>query len=108
MGPERSRAVVQWLKENYSLFNRMLSTLMWKEEQEDSAKTVVVFTGAMPKPREYYKRLAEEAGYSVEDSVTKNTGILVVPSADHRSSKVQKAEKYRTVVMTLDDFLGRL
>ena len=108
IGPGRSFALVHWLKENYSLFTRMLTTLLWKEEQEDSAKTAVVFTGSMPKTREYYKRRAEEAGYSVEDSVTKNTGILVVPSADHRSSKVQKAEKYRTVVMTLDDFLGRL
>lgn len=47
-------------------------------------------------------------GYEVSDSLTKETKILIVPSLDVQSSKVDKAKKYGITIMTLDDAIRSL
>lgn len=47
-------------------------------------------------------------GYEVSDSLTKETKILIVPSLDVNSSKVDKAKKYGIAIMTLDDAIRNL
>lgn len=45
-------------------------------------------------------------GGEVVDSVSKDTNILVVPDANTQSTKIEKAKKYGTFIVPIDDLPG--
>lgn len=79
-----------------------------KEEKVNMSCPTVCFTGACPG----YSRsqLTEKANgkYCVKDSVTKDLDILVCADPNSGSSKLQKAAKNGTHIMSYTDFLATL
>lgn len=111
MGTVRSTDLVYWMTTNRELFFRMIDSVTFKDSKDDPTvtnKPVIVFTGAMPKPRDYYKQLAEQNGYIFKDAITKATSVLVVAEEGHKSTKVTKAEKNGCKIITLDQFLSEI
>jgi NAD-dependent DNA ligase len=99
------------MSDNKELMYRLIDQVKFKDTKNDPAATnkpVIVFTGAMPMNREYYKQLAEANGYIFKDSITKATTVLVVAEAGHKSTKVSKAEKNGCRIITLDEFIKEI
>ena len=69
----------------------------------------VVFTGACPgHTRAELSDMASKAGYTVKDSVTKDLSMLVCADPNAGTSKLQKAAKNGTKVISYNEFLGML
>lgn len=66
----------------------------------------ICFSGTFPNKKEYYKTLAENAGYTISDSVTKNLSYLVTAGAS--TSKVTKAKSYRVPILKIEEFLNMI
>lgn len=79
-----------------------------KEKKEMGDKTVV-FTGTCPNyKRKDLMELAEKNGFIVQDSVTTKTNLLVCADPNSGSSKLQKAKKNGTEIMSYEEFLKNL
>lgn len=63
-----------------------------------AAKQVVVFTGTMSEPRHLMAEKARSAGYTVDDSVTKKTAIVVF-GANPSAAKLAKLEKNPSITI---------
>ncbi len=84
----------------------LLDTLTLKHKSTiNSTKGKVCFTKV--RDANFENNLVSK-GYEVSDSLTKETKILIVPSLDVQSSKVDKAKKYGITIMTLDDAIRSL
>ena len=108
IGGVRGESIEDWMTDNKELLFKTLDSVQFKHSKDDPAitnKKVIVFTGSMPKPREFYKQLAEDNGYIFKDAITKATSVLVIAEAGHKSTKVTKAEKNGCKIVTLDEFL---
>ena len=46
--------------------------------------------------------MVEDAGGVLEESLTKNTSLLVIPMEGINSSKITKAKKYGIPIITID------
>jgi NAD-dependent DNA ligase len=96
------------MERNRELLFKFIDCVKFKDSKSDPAvvdKPVIVFTGSMPKPRDYYKKLAEDHGYLFKDAITKATSVLVIAEAGHKSTKVAKAEKNGCKIITLKEFM---
>lgn len=70
------------------------------------SKGNVVFTGACSlMPRSELAQKAEKAGYVVQSSVSKTTDLLVCADPNSGSSKLIKAQKNGTKIISYEDFL---
>lgn len=70
-----------------------------------SGKTIC-FTGAMRYERKEMQRIAIEKGFNPVPSVTRGLDILVTADVNSTSSKIQKAKRYGTKVISEDDFFN--
>lgn len=108
IGGVRGESIEDWMQDNKELLFKLIDCVKFKHTKDDPTitnKKVIVFTGSMPEPRSYYKKLAEDNGYIFKDSITKETSILVVAEEGHKSTKVTKAEKNGCKIITLEEFL---
>jgi len=87
---------------------RQLITLTEKEESSIDSKGTVCMTGAGPKPRKQLVADIESLGYTVVDSVTKDTNILLCEDPTSGSSKLVKAEKLGVKLVSYDEFFRKL
>lgn len=77
-----------------------------KEEVKTMSKGSVCFTGACAThKRNELSEMAIKAGYDVKDLVTKDLTILVCADPNSGSSKLQKAAKNGTTVISYEEFL---
>lgn len=75
-------------------------------EEMPVSKGNVVFTGACSlMPRSELAQKAEKAGYVVQSSVSKTTDLLVCADPNSGSSKLVKAQKNGTKIISYEDFL---
>lgn len=115
VGNKMSKRIMNWLSNpsNRSYLLDLESVFRFESKSVDlgdlpGVKTVC-FTGAMRMARSEIQRLAADAGYSIEDAVTKNLDILVVADdVEMTSSKCLKAKKYGTEIVRENDFLARI
>lgn len=110
MGPERANELFYTL-EDYQNYIPILTELFKIKEPETSNNgeekmETVVFTGKGNMKREEYDVMAEELGYSVGSSVTKETTLLVCADVNSGSSKLKKAEKNGIKIISYDEFEG--
>ena len=108
VGEIRANTIVKWMSKNSTKLYSLVDSVRFKNTKDDPKETkkpVIVFTGAMPEPRSYYKKLSEDNGYIFKDSITKETTVLVVAEEGHKSTKVTKAEKNGCRIITLKQFL---
>lgn len=75
-------------------------------EDESMKMGTICFTGKMEYKRSDMEKLAIERGYTPVDKVDKNLTILVCADPNSGSSKLQKAAKYGTKIISENDFLN--
>ncbi|MEI3153811.1 MAG: BRCT domain-containing protein [Odoribacter sp.] len=65
-----------------------------------------MITGTLSRPREYFKELILNAGGKVSDSVSAKTAYLL--AGENAGSKLKKAEKLGTKIITENEFYSML
>jgi DNA ligase (NAD+) len=106
-GPERSEALVTWLKKGSSLVEDMLSSgvqIKLRVKGNLTGKSFC-FTGSLSKPRPDLEEMVRAAGGEVKTTVSKKLAYLVIPSTDWTSTKVQAAKKTGTHCISEEEFL---
>ena len=108
IGPERAKAIRAAFTERKAEIDELLAAVTPVRETAPAPGTLptVCFTGKMPEKRSYYAGVAQERGYGVSDSVTKELTILVAAAVNDSSSKLVKARKLGVTIMSLDEFLA--
>lgn len=77
--------------------------IIYDSKNSAKAKFKVCFTKIRDKDSE---EMIIAHGGEVVDSVSKDTNILVVPDANTQSTKIEKAKKYGTFIVPIDDLPG--
>lgn len=99
MGSARSESLVNGLLNNKSIITALLAngvSLKQKEEKKMDGKLsgkTFVMTGTLSMKRDEVSALIEEAGGTVQGSVSKTTQFLIIADPDSQSSKAVKARK---------------
>jgi DNA ligase (NAD+) len=83
---------------------KLIKILKIKQTKGGVLKQPICFTGKSDKPRNYWKELAEEKGYVMNNTVTKNTTYLVTNDTNSNSSKMNKAHKHGIKIISYEDF----
>ena len=101
--------IIAWKKreENQLLLNQLLSAVSLKETDAGESRGQVCMTGKGPLGRKELQKIIEERGYEFSSSVTKSTDILLCEDPEGGSSKLQKARKNGTALISYEDFLSR-
>lgn len=95
--------------ENCRLVERLLDFGVKAEiEEKDGGSNVLeglsfVITGTLSRPREFYKEIILDAGGKVSDAVSAKTSYLI--AGENAGSKLKKAEKLGTKIISEDEFL---
>jgi DNA ligase (NAD+) len=108
IGPERAKAIRAAFTERKEEIDELLSAVTPVRETAPAPGSVptVCFTGKMPEKRSYYAALAQQKGYGVSDTVTKELTLLVAADVNDSSSKLVKARKLGVTIMSLEEFLS--
>ncbi len=97
---EKNRQMIERMKKGGVRFKPYKSKR--KEIEKISGKTFVI-TGALSKPRDYFKKLIENAGGKVSSSVSKNTDYILC--GESPGSKLDKAKKLEVKILDQDRFM---
>ena len=73
-----------------------------------SSKGLIVITGKLSKPKSFFEALITNADYRYSDSYTKDTDYLVAADPQGNSSKLQKARKNGTSIISESELLELL
>ena len=91
------------------ILHRMTKICNLDEKEEEPMKPVsnktICFTGKMANKRSVMEEIARSKGFEPIDHVDKNLYMLVCADPNSGSSKLQKAAKYGTRIISEDDFM---
>lgn len=93
------------LLDNKKYIDELLEILPTINENQEEKKTIC-FTGKMPEPRSYYEKLASANNLEPVKSVNKELDILVCADVNKTGGKINKAKKYGTIMMSVEEFLN--
>jgi DNA ligase (NAD+) len=109
MGDAKAKCLVNGLKQYSTVIDELIANGVKvgskKAKSNKFASMSFVFTGTMEHDRKELQAMAIENGGVCPSSVSKTTTHLVVADPSSGSSKIQKAEKYGTKVISEQDFL---
>lgn len=103
------------VKDNFKKYNSLLveynQIFNFQNEVENSKSKLktgktICFTGKMEHKRSEMEKLAESIGFIPIDKVDKTLNILVCADPNSGSSKLQKAAKYGTKIISEDEFMS--
>lgn len=102
------RNIIRWKdnSENMDLFHELADIIDF-DTIDSSRKKSVVFTGSAPFSRKEAQKKAEDLGYEVFSAVTKDLDVLVTDTLKSTSSKMKKASRYGTRIMTYREFFSQ-
>lgn len=101
--------VVNWIKENKELFHKICERFpSYRQEEVKSTKHVVVTGSVSGLSRKEVKNKLESLGFSMKDTVTKETTCLISESTETSSSKYKKALEIGVPVYTFMRFLDTM
>lgn len=114
IGEQMANSLLRWFEkvENLTIVQRLAAAGVEMELREQEGKSdrlqgqVFVITGTLSRPREYFKEMILNAGGKVSDSVSVKTSYLL--AGENAGSKLKKAEKAGTTVITEDEFYNLL
>lgn len=96
-----SKKVIKGIEDNKKLIKFLIKELdIVETKYANKPKFTVCFTKIRDKDKE---KFVFEHGGAIDDSLTSKTTLLVVPTLDTKSSKVDKANKYGIRVVPIDD-----
>ena len=110
LGPKTSKKLVENIRKFKPLYDFLISCgLRFKEADKMNVLNGKVFglTGTMPMKRDLIVKMIEAKG-GVVKTVSKTTDYLVAADAGSGSTKLQKAEKYGTEILSYDDLMELL
>ena len=99
MNFENSTSLILKYNESFNFQNEV-------EKSEVKNGLTICFTGKMEHKRSDMEKIAEERGFIPMDKVDKNLNILVCADPNSGSSKLQKAAKYGTKIISEQDFMS--
>ncbi len=113
LGPKVAESIYNFFRDqkNVNLINSLLENGV-KPKELPQAKTdlfkgmTFVITGTLSKPRSDFKRIIEENGGNVSNSISKNTSFLL--AGEKAGSKKTKAEELNIKILSEDEFNKRL
>ncbi|RTZ68590.1 MAG: hypothetical protein DSZ21_01490 [Tenericutes bacterium] len=113
LGPKVAESIYNFFhdQKNVNLINSLLENGV-KPKELPQAKTdlfkgmTFVITGTLSKPRNDFKRIIEENGGNVSNSISKNTSFLL--AGEKAGSKKTKAEELNIKILSEDEFNKRL
>lgn len=112
IGEKTALSILDYLEKNKELFeefNKLIVlgelNIITKDENSNNSKFTVCFTKIRDN---HIEQEISRKGGKVVDSVNKDTTYLIVPDELTTSSKVTKANKYKTKIMTLESFREEL
>lgn len=114
IGDQMANSLLRWFgkEENRKIVKRLMAYGVEAEIQETVGESdqlggqTFVITGTLSRPREYFKELILNAGGKVSDSVSAKTAYLL--AGENAGSKLKKAEKLGTKVISEEEFYGLL
>ncbi len=117
IGPEVARSIRDFFEteSNRSLLAQFKELGLWPssdpKQDANAPQTAltgkkILFTGTLSRPRDEYKRMAEEAGAQVMSAVSKNLDYLI--AGENPGSKLEKSKKLGLAVITEQEFLDLL
>lgn len=97
--------IIAGIRVNEDLIKFLEKELNVREEKLVQSDFKVVFTKVRPNdfPELELEQFIEEAGGSIEESVTKDTNIVVVPNLMVTSGKINKANSYDIPIVPIED-----
>ena len=113
IGPERAAILVTELKSQSTFIDElvnavtMLQTKGAKNNNNTTRKTIC-FTGKMPEKRKFYEDIAEKHNFTPTSTVNKDLDILIALDITKNSSKLVKARRNNTIILSLDEWLNSL
>ncbi len=101
--------IIAWKKkeENQKLLEELLEAVSIQDAGSGESRGQVSMTGKGPIGRKELQKIIEDRGYEFSSTVTKTTDILLCEDPEGTSSKLQKARKNGTTLMSYEDFLSR-
>jgi len=101
--------IIAWKldEENMALFNELIDILDITESKSENEKELVAMTGKGHLPRKELIKEIEEKGYIFSSTVTAETVILICEDPEGTSSKLQKARKNKTKLISYREFFGK-
>ena len=101
IGPKIAEAIIYGIADNKALIKKLLKfiTVIDYSDFAGNPSFKVVFTKIRDKDAE---KLIESRGGVVEESLTKDVDLLIVPNMETKSSKINKAKKYGIEIIPLD------
>lgn len=106
-GPERSEALVGWLKKYPTYVDDILAAGVKIKHRIKGNLTgkSFCFTGTSKLPRTELEEMARQAGGEIKTTVSKKLTFLVTPGGNWTSTKVQAAKKNGTHCISEDEFM---
>ena len=110
IGDQMANSILKWFakKENCQMIERFMTYGVKMEIEEKVGESdrlkdvVIVITGTLSRPREYFKELILNAGGKVSDSVSAKTTYLL--AGENAGSKLKKAEKLGIKICSEEEF----
>ncbi|MDA3901329.1 MAG: hypothetical protein PF637_12520 [Spirochaetes bacterium] len=98
--------IISWKQDaaNMLLFNELREALDIEDEENVLNRKKVCMTGKGPLPRKELITRIENMGYEFSDTITAQTDILLCEDPQGSSSKLKKAEKNGTTLISYEDF----
>jgi len=108
-GDKLAIAVVTGISEYRDMIKAMPTEIQFAVKTTSATQGSVCFTGGCKEyTRDQLTKMAEAQGYEVKDSVSSGLTTLVCQDPSSSSSKMQKAKKLGTVIVSYEDFISRL
>lgn len=114
VGDQMANSLLRWFgkEENRQIVKRLMEYGVEAEIEEKEGESdqlggqTFVITGTLSRPREYFKEIILNAGGKVSDSVSAKTAYLL--AGENAGSKLKKAEKLGTKILSEEEFYGLL
>lgn len=111
IGEISAREVIDGMKENLDEIKLITKHFTFEGEEKienlQSAGTIC-FTGKMENKRSVMEELAKSIGFAPVDAVTKDLTVLVCADPNSGSSKLQKAKKNGTKIISEQEFMSMI
>ena len=107
IGPERAAALRRTFAEDSVLIDELLEAVDLRSGRGQGEGKTVCFTGKMPEKRSFYEKIARSYGWEIAEQVTENLTLLVAADPLENGTKLERARKRGTEIVSTEEFLKR-
>lgn len=106
IGEVRAHVIHEFISIHRTLINNLLSMLNVVDSMNVwyGIKGKICITGKPRNGKKYWEDLAEKNGFEISKSVTKDLKYLITSDPNSTSGKMQKAQKFGCVILSVEEF----